>query len=401
MTRPLDGVQIVDLSTMLMAPYATQILGDMGADVIKVESPEGDPVRGIGPARHPGMGAIFLNINRSKRSVLLDLKQPAGHAAMLDLVRNADVLISNLRPQVMARLDLAYETVREVNPRIIYAGLFGYGQDGPYAGKPAFDDLIQGAVAIPWLAHMADGREPGYVPTAIIDRGVALWAVGQITAALYHQSRTGAGQRIDIPMFEMMASFVLGDHLAGHTFDPPLGPMGYARMLTPDRRPYPTKDGYVCVMIYTDRQWRSFFRAVGRADQFERDPRFKNMTTRSENIAAIYSELATLLATRTTAEWLALLDDADIPATPLHSPDTLLADPHLEATGFFSVVDHPSEGRLREMAVPSTWSVSQPRPTGHAPRLGEHSIEVLREIGYDDQQIAALVESGVTSRPAE
>ena len=401
MTRPLDGVRIVDLSTMLMAPYATQILGDMGADVIKVESPEGDPVRGIGPARHPGMGAIFLNINRSKRSVLLDLKQPAGHAAMLDLVRKADVLISNLRPQVMARLDLAYETVREVNPRIIYAGLFGYGQDGPYAAKPAFDDLIQGAVAIPWLAHMADGREPGYVPTAIIDRGVALWAVGQITAALYHQSRTGAGQRIDIPMFEMMASFVLGDHLAGHTFDPPLGPMGYARMLTPDRRPYPTKDGYVCVMIYTDRQWRSFFRALGRADEFDRDPRFKNMTTRSENIAAIYSELATLLATRTTAEWLALLDDADIPATPLHSPDTLLADPHLEATGFFSVVDHPSEGRLREMAVPSTWSVSQPRPTGHAPRLGEHSIEVLREIGYDDQHIAALVASGVTSAPAE
>lgn len=400
MTGPLAGVRIVDLSTVLMAPYATQILGDMGADVIKVEPPGGDPIRGIGPARHAGMGFMFINANRSKRSVMLDLKQPEGRAAALDLAKGADVLIYNLRPHVMARLGLTYEEVSAANPRIIYAGMFGYGQDGPYAGKPAYDDLIQGAVAIPWLSHQADGSEPRYVPTAIIDRGVALSAVGLVNAALYHQARTGQGQRIDIPMFEMMASFVLSDHMAGHTFDPPLGPPGYPRMLTPHRRPYRTKDGYLCVLVYSDRQWRSFFKALGREDEFERDPRFTNMTTRTENIGALYGELAALLATRTNAEWLTLLDGADIPAMPLHSLDSLLADPHLEATGFFSFVDHPSEGRLREMAVPSTWSASQPKAQRHVPRLGEHSVEVLREIGYSDERVAALIQHGVTATPS-
>lgn len=401
MSRPLDGVRIVDVSSMLMAPYATQILGDMGADVVKVESPEGDPVRGIGPMRHPGMGAIFLNTNRSKRSIVLDLKQPAGHAAFCEVIKTADVLVYNLRPQAMARLGLDYAAVSRLNPRIIYAGLFGYGQTGPYAAKPAFDDLIQGAVAVPWLSHLADGSEPRYAPTAIVDRGVALWAVGQIAAALVHQSRTGQGQKIDMPMFEMMASFVLGDHLSGHSFEPPIGAMGYARMLNPDRRPYRTKDGFVCVMIYTDGHWRAFFRALGREDAFDRDPRYRSMTTRSENIAALYGELAELLRTRTTAEWLDLFDQADIPAMPLHDLDALMEDPHLQATGFFSFADHPSEGRLREMAYPSTWSASQPQGSRHAPRLGEHSIEVLREIGYSDERIAALIETRVTATPSE
>ena len=226
MSGPLAGVRVVDVSSMLMAPYATQILGDMGADVVKVEAPEGDAVRGIGPMRNPGMGAIFLNLNRSKRSIVLDLKQPDAIAALAALLAKADVLVYNLRPRSMARLGLSYEAVSKVNPRIIFAGLFGYGQNGPYADKPAFDDLIQGAVAVPWLSHLADGRAPSYSPTAIVDRGVALWAVGQITAALYHQARTGLGQRIDIPMFEMMASFVLGDHLAGRAFDVDGSPRG-------------------------------------------------------------------------------------------------------------------------------------------------------------------------------
>ena len=399
MSGPLSGVRIVDFSNMLMAPYASQILGDMGADVVKVEAPEGDPVRGLGPARHPGMGAIYLNVNRSKRSLVLDLKQADGLAVMFDLLKDADVLLYNRRPQVMQRLGLGYEAVCAVNPRIVYAGLFGYGQTGPYAAKPAFDDLIQGAVAIPWISHKVDGHEPRYVPTAIVDRGVALWAVGQIAAALLHQSRTGEGQRIDMPMFEMMASFVLADHMAGATFDPPLGPMGYARMLAPDRRPYPTKDGYLCVMIYTDRHWRAFFAALGREDEFERDPRYASMTTRTASIAEIYSELGELLATRTTAEWLDLFDAADIPAMPLHDLDSLLADRHLEATGFFSFAEHPSEGRVREMAVPSAWSRTQPRRMRHAPRQGEHSVEVLKEIGYSDERIAALAGSGVIAGP--
>jgi len=397
MTRPLDGLKIIDFSNMLMAPYASQILGDMGADVIKVEPPEGDPIRDIGPHRNPGMGAIFLNVNRSKRSLVLDLKKPDGHAAMVDLIKGADVLLYNRRPQVMKRLALDYDEIAKINPRIIYAGLYGYGQSGRYAHKPAFDDLIQGAVAIPWLAQKASGNEPTYVPTAIIDRGVALWAVGQINAALYLRSRTDQGQKIDLPMFEMMASFVLADHLAGHTFDPPIGEPGYTRMLIPDRRPFRTQDGYLCLMIYTDRHWRSFFAALGREGEFEKDPRLANIAIRTQNISAIYSELADLLKTRSTEEWLALFDKADIPATPLHSLESLIQDSHLNEAGFFSFIDHPSEGRLREMAVPAEWSVTQPSPTRPVPRLGEHSFEVLREMGYSDEHIAALAEAGVTS----
>lgn len=395
---PLAGIRVVDLSAMLMAPYATQILGDMGADVIKVESPEGDAVRFVGPERHPGMGAIFLNVNRSKRSIVLDLKRPDGSAVMLDLIKGADVLITNLRPRSMERLGLDYDKVRAFNPGIVYVGLFGYGQGGRYAAKPAFDDLIQGAIAVPWLAQAADGREPAYAPTAFVDRGVALWAVGQINAALFHRSRSGVGQKIDVPMFEMMASFVLGDHLAGHAFEPPIGPAGYARMLNPHRKPYRTKDGSICVMIYTDRHWRSFFRALGREDEFGKDPRYATMAARTRNIAEIYRELAELLATRTSAEWLALFDRADIPAMPLHSVESLMADPHLADVGFFSSHDHPSEGRLKDMAYPSTWSATQPVRGRPAPRLGEHSVEVLRELGYDETKIDALIASGATRK---
>ena len=396
---PLAGIRIIDLSNMLMGPYATQILGDMGADVIKVEAPHGDPIRGIGPARNPGMGAIFLNANRSKRSIVLDLKQAAGRAAALDLARTADIFITNLRPHTMRDLELGYEHVSAVNPSIVYAGLYGYGQDGPYANKPAFDDLIQGAVGVPWLAHLADGGAPRYAPTAIVDRGVALWAVGEINAALVHRLKTGCGQELGIPMFEMMASFVLGDHLGGQTYDPPMGSAGYARMLNPDRRPYPTKDGYVCVMIYTDKHWRAFFQAIGQERRFDEDPRYQSMATRTEHIAAIYEDLAALLRTRSTAEWLALLEEADVPAMPLHTLESLLEDPHLAARYFFSTVDHPSEGSLRQMAYPSTWSRTQPACSRPVPRLGEHSAEVLREIGYNETRIADMLAAGTTAIP--
>jgi len=396
LARPLDGVKVIDLSNMLMAPYATQILGDMGADVIKVEPPEGDPIRDIGPSRNPGMGAIFLNANRSKRSITLDLRQDGGRLAMLELLKNADVLVYNRRPQSMARLGLSYEAVSEANPRIIYAGLYGFGEDGPYAGKPAFDDLIQGATAIPWLSHMAYDSEPTYVPTAISDRGVGLWAVGQITAALYHQSRTGIGQKLELPMFEMMASFVLADHLGGASFEPPLGRPGYPRMLVPNRRPYPTADGYICVMVYTDRHWRDFFQLLGREQDFDQDPRYASMTTRNENIKTIYDDMAAVLATRKSDEWLTLFESADIPAMPLHTLDSLIADPHLAATNFFSVTEHPSEGAIREVAVPSSWSVTQPSATRPAPGLGEHSREILSEAGYSQEAIEQLMANKVT-----
>ncbi|MEP3244641.1 MAG: CoA transferase [Sneathiella sp.] len=396
MNKPLDDIKVIDLTNMLMGPYTTQILGDMGADVIKVEAPGGDPVRFIGARRNLGMGAIYLNCNRSKRSVVLDLKQAAGHKALLALLKDADILVYNRRPQVMDRLGLSYDVIRKINPKIIYAGLYGFGQDGPYAKKPAFDDLIQGAVSIPMLAHMADGGAPRYAPSAIVDRAVALWAVGQINAALYYRSRTGTGQKLDVPMFEMMTSFVLADHLEGETFLPPEGGAGYKRMLNPDRRPFPTKDGYVCAMVYTDRHWRSFYQALGREEELDRDPRFKTITARTEHIAEIYAELAELLATRTTAEWLDLFDKADVPAMPLHSPESLLEDEHLKATGFFTEVDHPTQGKIRDMAVPTDWSETQPAPTRHAPLLGEHSREVLLEAGYSRAEIDAFFAQGVT-----
>lgn len=395
----LQGVRIIDLSTLLMGPSATQMLGDLGADVIKVEPPSGDLIRGVGPARHAGMGAIFLNANRSKRSIVLDLKQAAGRDALLDLCRDADVLLYNVRPQAMARLGLDHETVAAANPRLLYVGLFGYGQDGPYAQRPAFDDLIQGATAIPWLAAAAGGGAPAYAPTAVVDRGVGLAAVGIVCAALVRQQRTGQGQRIDVPMFETMAALVLGDHLGGRTFEPPLGPAGYGRMLAPDRRPLATRDGFLCVMPYTDRHWRALFGAAGRAQWLIDDPRFATIAGRTEHIAELYAEMARLLAQRTTAEWLRVCAELDIPATPMNSLDDLIADPHLAATGFFRTLDHPSEGPIRTMSVPGHAPATPPQSRRHAPRLGEHSVEILREAGYDDTRIASLLAQGVTALP--
>lgn len=397
MSGPLSGVRIVDMTSVLMGPYATQIMGDMGADIIKVESPAGDTTRGIGPMRHPGMGPIFLMANRSKRSIVLDLKAPKGRAALLDLARTADVLIYNVRPQAMARLGLSYDEVRAVNPRIIYVGVFGYGQDGPYAKKPAYDDLIQAAVAVPWLVAQADKGEPRYVPATMIDRSVGLNAVNVVTAALFHRERHGGeGQAIDVPMFETMAQFVLGDHMGGRVFDPPLGPAGYARLLARERRPYRTSDGYICTLIYSDRQWQSFFSVIGKSEMFETDPRFRDISVRTRHIDECYAFVAEALLTRTTAEWYAALEAADIPVMPMHSLDELIDDPHLAAVGFFRKAEHPTEGAIVDMAVPSRWSATAPRPERYAPRLGEQSVEVLREAGYDAAAIEKMIAEGVT-----
>ena len=399
MSGPLVGVRIVDMTTVLMGPYATQILGDMGADVIKVEPPRGDGSRDLGPMRNPGMGPLFMHANRSKRSIVLDLKKRSGYRALLRLAKTADVLIYNVRPQAMARLKLSYEEVAAVNPRIIYVGTYGFGQDGPYAARPAYDDLIQGAVGLPSLAMSAGADMPRYVPCTIADRTVGLNAVNAIAAALYYRERTGEGQSIGIPMFETMVQFVLGDHLGGKTFDPPLGPTGYPRLLAKERRPYATKDGYVCALVYNDKQWKNFFALIGRPEVLENDPRFADLGSRAQHIDELYGLVAETLATRTTAQWLIALDQADIPVMPLHTMDTLIEDPHLEAIGFFEMVDHPSEGRMRSMAVPGTWSKSQPKVERLAPRLGEHSTEILRETGFSEAEIAALLADGATLDP--
>ncbi len=399
MSGALDGVRVLDLTSVLMGPFATQLLGDMGADVIKIEPPTGDTTRGLQPARHPGMSAAFLHVNRNKRSIVLNLKHPAGHAALLRLVETADALIYNVRPQAMARLDLTWARLSKINPRLIFAGVYGYGQDGPYAAKPAYDDLIQGAIGLPSLvARVGDGT-PRYVPIAMVDRSVGISAAMAVSAALYRREKTGIGQAIDIPMFETMVPFMLGEHLAGQTFDPPMGDAGYARLLARDRAPFVTKDGYVCALIYSDGQWRSFFNMLGEPARFAADPRLATIATRTQHIEALYAMVAEILRTRTTAEWLALFEQADIPAIPLHTLDSLPTDPHLTAVNYFQITEHPSEGRIREMRPASSWSESPAAIRRPAPRLGEHSAEILAEAGYSATEIATLLTQGVTAAP--
>jgi formyl-CoA transferase len=395
---PLAGIKVIDMTTVLMGPYATQTLGDYGADVIKVESPEGDVTRLIGPTRHPGMGPVFLNTNRSKRSICLDLKQPAGREAVLRLLKDADVLVYNVRPQAMARLDLGYDVVSALNPRLIYAGVFGFGQDGPYAARPAYDDLIQGGAGLAYLMAVGGDDTPRYVPNALVDRIVGLTAVGAICASLVHRDRTGRGQRLDIPMFETMTGFVMGDHMGGLTFEPPLDKGGYARHLSRDRRPYKTADGYLCVIVYNDKQWNAFFEASGRTDLRD-DPRFASFAGRASNIDLVYGELARIFLTRTTAEWTELLTKADVPVMPMHDLESVLEDPHLVATDFFPVVEHPTEGPIRSMRVSATWSDTKAEPERLAPRLNEHGEAILREAGFSSDEIAAMIRDGVT-RPA-
>jgi crotonobetainyl-CoA:carnitine CoA-transferase CaiB-like acyl-CoA transferase len=392
MAGPLTGVRVLDLTTVVMGPFATQILAELGADVIKIEAHEGDNMRHPGPMKSPGMGYMFLHLNRGKRGIVLDLKQPQGREALLRLVPTADVLIYNVRPQAMARLGLSFEDVSAINPRIIYVGAYGYSQKGPYAAKAAYDDLIQGISGVPWLVSRT-GAEPNYAPVNLADRLTGLHAVYAVTAALFHRERAGRGQSVEVPMFESVAHFVLGDHIAGYSYEPPIAEAGYARLLA--RRPYRTSDGYLCVLVYNDKQWRSFLAAIGR-DNLMCDPRFATQANRARHVSEIYAFLREVFVTRTSAQWISLLEQADIPVAPMNSVEDVVNDPHLAASGFFGLEDHPSEGMVRSMRTPTGWSDSHPGPQAPAPRPGEHSAEILREAGYSDAEIAELVRKGVT-----
>lgn len=391
MPGPLDGVRILDLTSNFMGPYASLLLADMGADVAKVEAPAGDTTRGIGPSRHPGMGPIFLHLNRNKRSIVIDLKSAEGAAALRRMVEQADVLLYSLRPSAMARLGLSYDDLRELNPRIIYCGAFGFGQNGPYAARPAYDDLIQAAVGMPVLQSRKSGP-PQYVASAVADRIVGMALSNAVTTALYERERSGEGQEIQVPMFETFAHFVMGDHLYGHTFVPSIGESGYTRMMNPDRRPYRTLDGYLGVNVYIDKHWHTFFELSGHPEMSD-DPRFKDIAGRTENIGLLYQFLSDTFATRTTAEWLGLLVERDIPAIEMNTPESLLEDRHMAEIGFFVEEEHPSEGLLRSLGIPQTWSRTSPEIRLPAPRLGENTAEVLADYGFSSAEIDVLLAS--------
>lgn len=389
---PLAGVRVLDLTSVLMGPYATQIFADLGADVIKIEGPTGDTTRAIPPGPDDTRGAMFLNVNRGKRSLALDLKQPAAREAVLRLAASADVFIHSMRAQAIARLGLDYAALREANPRIVYANLYGYSRRGPYRDYPAYDDIVQAASGIVDLQARLSGGEPTYAANVIADKVSGLTGAYAVIAALFARERTGLGQEVEVPMFETMVSFAAVEHLCGALFSPPLGPPEYPRATSPSRRPYRTADGHVGVMIYNDKQWQAFFRELG-DPEWSRDPMFASMRSRTENITAVLARVAEVLATRGTAEWMALFRRAEIPATPIASLSDLLHDPHLEATGFWE--EHETEaGTLRFPGIPTAFSATPGAIGDPGPRLGADNAAILGEAGFSAAEIAELARSG-------
>jgi crotonobetainyl-CoA:carnitine CoA-transferase CaiB-like acyl-CoA transferase len=374
-TGPLAGVRVVDLTAMVMGPYSTQIMADMGADVIKIEPPEGDGTRyiSVGPAH--GMSGVFTNVNRGKRSVVLDLRSDAGKAALRALIKGADVFIHSMRFKAIAKLGFSYEDVAAINPAIVYTNCYGYSRRGPDGDLPAYDDTIQAECGLTAVQQMLTG-EASYVGTIMADKVAGLTALYATMMALFHRERTGEGQEVEVGMFETMASFMLVEHANGALFSPPLGAAHYPRAVAPNRRPYRTRDGFISALIYNDKQWASFVEAV--RPPWASDA-FATLGQRARQIDAVYGLLAGTFAERSTQEWLDLLRNLGIPAAPLRTPDELFESPHLNAIGFFETVASP-HGPLRFPGVPTWLSRTRGQVAGPAPELGAQTREVLEEL---------------------
>ena len=393
----LYGIRVLDLTSVLFGPYCSQVLADYGADVVKIESPAGDSTRYTGPAHESGLSAIFLGTNRNKRSVVLDLKKPGAVDALLTLVDSADVLMHSMRPQKMERLGLGPAVLRARNPRLVYAGLYGFGEGGAYAGQPAYDDIIQGLCGIAGAVQQQSGT-PGYAPSAIADKTCGLVAAHAILGALFQRERTGQGQQVEVPMFESMVSFMMVEHFYGSHLRPAPGQAavpaatgqvgaGYPRVLAPWRKPYPTRDGFLCVMPYTDRHWQAFFKEAGR-DADANDPRFLTIGERTRHIGALYQTLGEIVAQERTAFWLDFCRRLEIPAAPVNALSAIEDDPHLQSVGFFTEIAQ-GEHAYRFTRNPVTLSASEVPPK-MPPALGAHTKEVLIEAGVSQPDLDTL-----------
>ena len=393
----LKGTRIIDLTTTYLGPYATQWLGDMGADVIKVEALTGDVGRSPLPSRSPDMGAGFINSNRNKRSIAIDLKHPRGLEVVLRLVRNADALVHNMRPKAAEKLGLGYGELKAANPKLVYCFAAGFGQDGPYADEPAYDDIIQAMCGLASLNADSSGA-PRFLPTIAADKIIGLHLAFAVASALAHRYRTGEGAMIEVPMFESMVAFLMVEHLAGRSFVPPLGEAGYDRLLAPNRRPYRTRDGYVAIMPYTTLQWTRFLECVGRDDLRAQDW-IKDPVQRSANVNALYGVIADAAPQKTTAEWLVLMEERDVPCGPVNHIGDLFDEPHLKAVQLFEQATHPSEGDMLAVRSPFRITGVAHRPDRAAPQTGSSGADVLGEAGYSPSEAESLFAHGIVRRP--